>query len=105
VTHHQFGAIVGDADIGGTFELAGSVLYREHVTLAVDSISDGQHVPVIALQLSGRINKTGDTVQTVYVLPVMDAGQLAGALWAAARRIGHQEVSDFQVGLELGAAS
>lgn len=104
MTHHQFGSVAGDADMGGTFDATSAILCHEHSTVAVDTIQAGEALPVIALELAGRINKSKDTVQTVWLLSVMDAGQIAGALWNAAERIGTEEaMTDFKVGMSEGA--
>lgn len=98
MTHHQFGSIAGSQDIGGTFALGDAILLREKTTVAVDSISGDKRVPIVALELSGRVNKTKDTVQTVWVMSALDAGALARFLHDACERMSPDEVSDFRVG-------
>lgn len=103
VTHHQFGSVAGDEETGGTFSLGDSILIAEHTTVAVDTIQQGRSLPVVALQLVGRVNKSDDTVQAVWLLPIMDAGQIAGALHNAVRRIGTSEAdADFLAGFAQG---
>ena len=100
MTHHQFGSVAGDKETGGIFELGAAIIVREHTTVAVDSLTtDGDALPIIALELTGRINKSQDTVQAVYALPVMDAGAIAAALYNAAARISDEAVTDFRVGM------
>ncbi len=104
MTHHQFGSVAGDADTGGMFSMGDAILIREHATVAVDTIQAGEALPVVALELSGRVNKSQDTVQTVWMLSCMDAGQIAAALYAAVERIGTEEArTDFKVGMSEGA--
>lgn len=103
MTHHQFGAIVGDVDTGGIFSLADAVLVHAQTSVAVETIQEGAQLPVIAIELVGRINKTQDTFQGVFLLSVMDAGQLAGVLHNAAARVGTAEaLSDFGAGYKVG---
>ncbi len=102
--HHQFGAIAGDSDVGGGFAMGDAVLVSEHTTLAVQSISEGEVVPIVVLELAGRVNKSQDTVQAAWVLSLLDAGQIAGALYAAVHRIGTVEaIADFKAGVALGS--
>jgi hypothetical protein len=98
MTHHQFGRMVGAGD-EGIVDAGGSVLFSEYRTVAISSLTRGDVLPLIALELTGRINKDTDTISVVYLLPVMDAGQIAGALLDAAERISEEAKSDFMVGV------
>lgn len=95
--------MVGDTDAGGIVDGAGSVLFREYRTVAVSTLTAGEELPVIALEMTGRLNKGEDTIGVVYLMSVMDAGMLAGALMNAAHRIGGTADTDFKVGVAEGA--
>lgn len=99
MTHYQFGEIAGSPDIGGIVDRHAAILFREYQTLAVETLIEGKDLPLITLSLSGRVNKTQDTVDAVYLMSVMDAGMIAGALMDAARRIGGTAETDFMVGV------
>lgn len=101
---HVFGTIAGDQDMGGVFAAGDAVLLDQWITLAVDTISEDQHLPMIVLEMHGRVNKTQDTLRANYMIPVADAGSLAGALYHAVHRLGtEQEQRDFEIGFNLGA--
>ena len=102
MTHYQFGAVAGDESTGGVFDMGQVVLYREHTTVAVQTVREGQSLPVIALQLSGRINKSDDTLQAVYLFSLMDAGSIVAALADAATRISDEAIQDFKAGMAEG---
>lgn len=99
MTHYQFGEVVGTPETGGIVDRHSAVLFREYQTLAVETLQEGKELPVITLALSGRVNKTQDTVDATFLMSVMDAGMIAGALLDAARRIGGNAESDFVVGM------
>jgi hypothetical protein len=99
MAHHQFGSIAGDEQTGGTFNMGDAVLVLAHITAAVQSISDDEQLPVIALELSGRVNKSHDTFQAVFVMSPLDSGQIAAALANAVKRLGTEEAwTDFRAG-------
>lgn len=100
----QFGTMVGDETSGGIVEASSAVLLSEYVTLAVNTLLDGEDLPVIALEMTGRISKKDITIGVVYLMSVVDAGQLAGALYHAAHRIESSTAKqDFGVGVSLGS--
>lgn len=101
MSHTQHGVIAGDTDTGGVVDLTGAGLLRDTVTLALDTADPRGNA--IALQLSGRINKTADTLQTVWLMSVDDAGLVAGMLADAAQRAdGRNGLTAFMAGLEQG---
>lgn len=99
MTHYEFGSIEGQADGDGRVNLMEAVLFGEWSTLAVETISETEAMPVIVLEIAGRVNKREDTLKAAFLLPVMDAGGVAAALAHAVTRIGTQEaIDDFQAG-------
>lgn len=97
MSHQQIGAMVG-ADNEGIVGIGDAVLFGQYQTVAVSTLQDGEELPVVAIELSGRLNKTEDTIGVVYLMSLMDAGMVAGALADAARRIGGTAETDFRVG-------
>lgn len=104
MTHVQYGTMVGTEETGGVIDAASAVLLQEYVTLAISTLSAGEAVPCIAAELIGRFNKEQNTLGVVYLMSIVDAGQLAGALFNAASRIETTEAkNDFSLGFQLGS--
>lgn len=99
MTHHQFGTMVGEHNGDGIFNLVGSVLLGHKATLAVSKGEKGMPAGLIVLETSGEIVGPEDhTLQAVWVMSAMDAGQLARMLHDACGRLSEDEQSDFRVG-------
>lgn len=104
MTHTQYGTMVGTEDTGGITDAKSAVLLQEYATLAISTLSAGESIPCIAAELVGRFNKEDNTLGVVYLMSVVDAGQLAGALFNAAARIETEEAKkDFSLGFQLGS--
>lgn len=105
MTDHVFGTIAGDEDLGGVFNLGDAVLLREYASLAVETLSETQNLPAVALELFGRVNKSQDTVRVNYVISVLDAGCIAGFLYNAVKRLGDDPLlrADFGLGFATGS--
>lgn len=108
MTHTKHGSIAGEAATGGIVAMDGAVHLGEWATVAFEGVrltevGVERDDPAIALGLAGRVNKTIDTVEAVWLLSVVDAGALAGALAdAAARSGGADALGVFMAGLEQG---
>jgi hypothetical protein len=100
--HHQFGSIAGDEQMGGVFSLGDGILVNEYATVAVESLLPLIDQPIIALEIVGRINKTKDTFQAVFVLSLLDAGSIVASIVDAVRRLDDEEaMKDFQIGVRM----
>lgn len=91
-TRHQFGTMVDVEKIGdvgqGFFDLMDAVLLKETSTIAVAASRESIPTDLVALMMVGRVNKSQDSVQVVWVMEPDDAGMVAVALKNACRRIG-----------------
>lgn len=102
MSHHQFGEIAGDEATGGI--VGHPVLLDDYSSVAVDTLQQGEALPVIALALNGRLSKSDDTLGAVFVFGVLDAGALVKFIHDAVERLDSDEArADFKVGLAGGA--
>jgi hypothetical protein len=84
VAHTAHGTLVGIAGNDGLINPAGSLLLDGVTTVAIVPIRrtgpDGTEVeatpPVVAVELSGRVNHSDDTVSAVYLADIPAAGAL-----------------------------
>lgn len=102
MTHTQHGSIAGDTETGGILDPTGCVLFDSVATLAI-ALNSAEGQAAVALSVSGRVNKTQDTVETVFLMAPEDAGVIAGGLADACfRALGKEGVETFNRGLEQG---
>lgn len=103
--HHQFGTPITQDPIktDQAFIDAGDVvLVDEHTVLAIATIRADQTLPALALSLSGRLNKTDDTLQATYLMSPVDFGVLVGQIMAQVNHHGGTMRQDFHVGMRQG---
>ena len=97
MTAWRFGNIVGDERTSGILDAKGAILLGEVVTLAViprtmDADGVSTQPASVALQLSGRVTRTTDTVTAVWLFPASDAWVLVGEVLDAVARAGGEQV-------------
>lgn len=100
MTHHMFGAIVGDEEIGaGVLQMENAILLDNYSTLAI-ALRQEPHLPAVAFALSGRVKGTDqDTFSGTFVCSWMDAGALVKQIVEHAEREGGDAFMDFRAGL------
>lgn len=105
MTHHQFGAITGDEQLGGLLQLGECVLMTENTVMAMRDLTGGNgDLPLLGVELVGRINGTQDTVQAVWLCSVLDAGALVGRVTAQLATLPEQARADFVLGMQAAMA-
>jgi hypothetical protein len=104
MSHHQFGQLVGDEDIGGI--VGQFVMLDDYTSVAIETVQQGEALPVVALGMNGRVSRSQDTHGAVYVMSMLDAGALVKFIYDAVERVGTSEaMSDFRVGMATGRPS
>lgn len=101
--HHQFGTIAGDEKTGGILNVVESVVLQQISVCAVGELPNHPDMmKFIALQLAGFVVGTKETVQTVWIVPVSDAGVMCSALLSGVEQLHDEEaLMHFKMGQRM----
>lgn len=91
MTVHRFGSITGEEATGGLVDIGTAILLDDVITVAIEPRTIGDdgvttQPAAVALNLAGRINRTTDRVDAVYLIPAEDAAGLAAEVLSAIYR-------------------
>lgn len=94
---HRFGDVVGDEEHGGIIDPSRCCLLEHTTTVAFRPQSRTplgliEHPPSVALRLEGRLNKTSERLDAVFLFQADDAGSLVGEILNAVYRAAGAEV-------------
>jgi hypothetical protein len=91
---HVYGQVVGDRELGGLLETVGCVFVTSYTVIHAELETESDS-SVIGCEISGRINGSDDTINTVYLLSPSEAGALVRGIMLTVDSMDAAEQTEF----------